>query len=434
MSQKVVKGSAIADFLASRALEDYGPLNFNFPNEEIVYVAAAEEDTIKGHFWKLNFDGASNAVGNRVGAVLVSPDGDHYPFTCKLDFDCTNNMAEYKACMMGLRAAIERKIKALELYRDSALVIYQLRGEWETRDAKLINYKRLVLGLVEEFDDITFNYLPRDENQMADALATLASMVKVSRQEDVKPIQMSIYEAPSYCYNIEEEERDDHPWYQDILRYVKNREYPDQATENDKRMLRRLVCDYVLDREILYKRSKDQVLLRCVDAVESKKILEEVHEGVCGTHANGFTMARQIMRFGYYWSTMEGDCINYAKKCHKCQIYGDKIHVPSSPLHVMNSPWPFSIWGMDVIRPISPKASKWHRFIFVVIDYFTKWVEAASYANAYRTSIRTSTGATPFSLVYGMEAVLPIEVEIPSLRVLSELKLDEAEWIQSRYD
>ncbi|XP_012458269.1 uncharacterized protein LOC105779065 [Gossypium raimondii] len=146
------------------------------------------------------------------------------------------------------------------------------------------------------------------------------------------------------------------------------------------------------------------------------------------------------------------------------------------------------MWGMDVIGPILPKASNGHRFIFVVIDYFTKWVEAASSiaevcgqfkikhhnsspyrskmngaveaANkdikkivgkmtetsrdwheklpfallAYRTSIRTSTGATPFSLVYGMEAVLPIEVEIPSLRVLTELHLDEAEWVQSRYD
>lgn len=180
------------------------------------------------------------------------------------------------------------------------MVIYQLRGEWETKDSKLINYRRLVLRLVEEFDDITFNYLPRDENQMADALATLACMIKISRQEDVKPIQMSIYEAPSYCYNIEEEERDDHPWYQNILRYVRNREYPDQAMENDKRTMRRLACDYVLDGEILYKRRKDQVLLRCVDAVESKKILEEVYEGVCGTHANGFTMARQIIRFRYY--------------------------------------------------------------------------------------------------------------------------------------
>ncbi|XP_017632532.1 uncharacterized protein LOC108475027 [Gossypium arboreum] len=201
---------------------------------------------------------------------------------------------------MGLCTAIECKIRALEVYGDSTLVIYQFKGEWETRDSKLINYRRLVLGLIEEFDDITFNYLPGGENQMTNALATLASMIKVSRQEDAKLIQISIYEAPSHCYNIEEEERDDYSWYQDILRYVRNREYPDQATENDKRILKRLTCDYVLDGEILYKRRKDQVLLRCVDAVEVKKILEEVHEGVCGTHANGFTMGRKIIRFGYY--------------------------------------------------------------------------------------------------------------------------------------
>ena len=189
----------------------------------------------------------------------------------------------------------------MEVYGDSALVIYQLRGEWETRDSKLINDRKVVLGFLEEFDDITFNYIPRDENQMADALATLASMFKVNKLEDMKPIQISIYEVPAHCCNIDNEEgKDDHPWYHDILRYVKNREYHDQATENDKRTLGRLASDYVLDGEILYKRRKDQVLLRCVDAVEVKKILEEVHEGVCGTHANGFTMARQIMRFGYY--------------------------------------------------------------------------------------------------------------------------------------
>ncbi|XP_017628970.1 uncharacterized protein LOC108471941 [Gossypium arboreum] len=207
VSQKAVKGSIITDSLASRALEDYETLNFYFPNEEIVYVAATEEDTTKDHSWKLNFDRASNAVGNGIGAVLVSP--------------------EYEACIMGLRAVIERKIKSLEVYGGSVLVIYHLQGEWETRYSKLINYRRLVLGLVGDFYDITFNYLPRDENQIADALATLVSMIKVSRQEDVKPIQMSICEAPYYCYNIEEEERDDHPWYQDILRYVRNREYPD---------------------------------------------------------------------------------------------------------------------------------------------------------------------------------------------------------------
>ncbi|KAA3479217.1 RNA-directed DNA polymerase (Reverse transcriptase), Ribonuclease H [Gossypium australe] len=268
---KAVKGSAIADFLASGALEDYEPLNFDFPNEDLMYVAAVKEDTLRDHLWKLNFDGASNAVGNGIGAVLVSPNRDHYPFTCKLDSDCTNNIEEYEACIMGLRAAIEREIKLLEVYGDSVLLIYQPKGEWETRDPKLINYQKIVMGLIEEFDSITFNYLPREENHMADALATLASMIKVSKQEDVKPIQMSIYEAPTHCYNMDEEERDNHPWYHDILRYVRNREYPEQATENDKRTLRRLACDYVLDGEVLYKRRKDQVLLRCVDVIEAKK-------------------------------------------------------------------------------------------------------------------------------------------------------------------
>ncbi|KAG8472032.1 hypothetical protein CXB51_036154 [Gossypium anomalum] len=212
VSQKAIKGSAIAEFLASRALEDYEPLNFDFPNEELMCVATTED-----YPWKLSFDGASNAMGNEIGAVLVSPNGDYFPFTCKLDFDCTNNMAKYETCIMGLRAAIERGIRTLEVYRDSALVIYQLKDEWETRDPKLINYRKVVLGLLEEFDDITFNYIPRDENQMADALATLASIIRANKEEEMRPIQMSIFEAPACCCNIEEEEKDDNPWYQDIL-------------------------------------------------------------------------------------------------------------------------------------------------------------------------------------------------------------------------
>ncbi|KAK5844792.1 hypothetical protein PVK06_000933 [Gossypium arboreum] len=149
-------------------------------------------------------------------------------------------MAEYEVCIMGICAAIERKIKVLEVYGDSVLVIYQLKGELETRDLKLINYRKLVLESIKKFDDTTFCYLPRDENQMADALATLASIIKVNKPEDVKPIQMSIYEASAHCYNVdEEEEKDDHSWYHDILQYVRNCEYPDQATENDKRILRR---------------------------------------------------------------------------------------------------------------------------------------------------------------------------------------------------
>ena len=66
---------------------------------------------------------------------------------------------------------------------------------------------------------------------------------------------------------------------------------------------------------------------------------------------------------------------------------------------------------------------------------YKDWHEKLSFAlHAYRIGVRTSTGATSYSLVYGMEAVLPIEVEIPSLRVLKEVELEEAEWIQAQYE
>ena len=57
---------------------------------------------------------------------------------------------------------------------------------------------------------------------------------------------------------------------------------------------------FFLDGDILYKKSKDQILLRYVDANEAKKIVHEIHEGVCGTYASGHVLARQIMKVEYY--------------------------------------------------------------------------------------------------------------------------------------
>jgi len=70
----------------------------------------------------------------------------------------------------------------------------------------------------------------------------------------------------------------------------------------------------------------------------------------------------------------------------------------------------------------------------MVITY-KDWHEWLPYAlHAYRIAVRTSTAATPYSLVYGMEAVVPLEVEIPSLRVLIESGLEETEWAKIRYE
>ena len=75
------------------------------------------------------FDGALNTLGHGVGAVLISSEGNNCPFTTKLSFNCTNNVAKYKACVLGLQVVIEKKIKSLKVYDDSTLVICQLNGE-----------------------------------------------------------------------------------------------------------------------------------------------------------------------------------------------------------------------------------------------------------------------------------------------------------------
>ena len=68
-------------------------------------------------------------------------------------------------------------------------------------------------------------------------------------------------------------------------------------------------------------------------------------------------------------------------------------------------------------------------------ENFRDWADKLPYALwGYRTSVRTATGATPYSLVYGMEAVLPVEVEIQSMRVLAEAELPEKEWTSQRFE
>jgi len=129
------------------------------------------------------------------------------------------------------------------------------------------------------------------------------------------------------------------------------------------------------------------VLLRCVDAREAEQMLAEVHEGSFGTHANGHAMAWKILRAGYYWLTVESDCCIHVRKFHKCHAFADNVNVPPIPLNILAAPWPFSMWGIDLIGAIEPKASNGHRFILVAIDYFTTWVKAALYASVTRSMV-----------------------------------------------
>ena len=122
VSQKAIKGSVIADFFVEKTNEEYEPMSFEFPDEDLMAVLQIEEEeSLEEDGWRMYFDGASNGLGRGVGAILISPKGNHCPLIAKLSFDCTNNVAEYEACVLGLQAAIEKKIKGLTVYGDSAL-------------------------------------------------------------------------------------------------------------------------------------------------------------------------------------------------------------------------------------------------------------------------------------------------------------------------
>ncbi|XP_057976024.1 uncharacterized protein LOC131163452 [Malania oleifera] len=176
VTRKAIKGSIIAEYLADRAVNDYQSMEFDFPDQDIDSIDQEKEGNVG---WMMLFDGATNVWGHGIGAVLISPEGKYYPVTAKLTFPCTNNIAEYEECVLGLQAAIDRGIKKLIVKGDSALVIYQLIGKWETRDSKLIPYQEFIQEMMQEFDTISFSHLSRESNLIPDALAILVALFKV---------------------------------------------------------------------------------------------------------------------------------------------------------------------------------------------------------------------------------------------------------------
>ncbi|XP_031393615.1 uncharacterized protein LOC116205227 [Punica granatum] len=213
------------------------------------------------------FDGAVNSVGSGVGAVLISSDGRHYPVAAKVDFSCTNNVAEYEACILCLQAAIDFKVKELEVFGDSMLTFFQTLGEWKTKDTKLVPYHEYLEELAKNFEKISFTYTPRAKNQFADALATLASMASISEGNIVKTLEIEVAKGPAHCNTIEASEAK--PWYEDIKNFLQTGQYPLFADRRYRKTLRCLAMHYFLSGEILYCRSFDSTLLRCIDEHES---------------------------------------------------------------------------------------------------------------------------------------------------------------------
>ena len=108
--------------------------------------------------------------------------------------------------------------------------------------------------------------------------------------------------------------------------------------------------------------------------------MAELHDGVCGSHVGGRSLAHQAMTQGFWWPQMQKDAAEYVHKCEQCQKHAPLIHQLASHLNLVNSPWPFAQLGLDILGPF-PQATGNRRFVLVAVDYFTKWAEAEALAD-----------------------------------------------------
>ena len=166
--------------------------------------------------------------------------------------------------------------------------------------------------LVDMFEELRYIDLPRAENQFADALATLASVIKIPAGVTVRPLLIETRSALAYyCLIGDIEDQDELPWYHDIYQFLLCGAYPESASTKDRRALRQLATRFVICGESLYKRSPEGLLLLCLNRASIDRVMREVHARVCGPHMRGHMLARKIMRTGYLCLTMEADCCQF---------------------------------------------------------------------------------------------------------------------------
>ena len=107
-------------------------------------------------------------------------------------------------------------------------------------------------------------------------------------------------------------------------------------------------------------------------------MLVELHEGICGNHPGGRTLAHWAHTQGYYWPTMKSDAADYVKKCDPCQQMSPILKSQVQDLVFITSPWSFARWGIDIVGPF-PFAPAQKKLLLVATDYFSKWIEVDAF-------------------------------------------------------
>ncbi|XP_019261357.1 PREDICTED: uncharacterized protein LOC109239266 [Nicotiana attenuata] len=345
---------------------------------------AAEQETLRASactdLWTLYTDGASNASGSGLGFFLEVPTGEVIRQSVRFP-EMANNEAEYEVVIAGLKLALKYGARRLILHCDSQLVVNQVIRAFQIKQQRLQRYQSKIRKLLPEFEECRLNQIPRAQNMEADGLAKLAAATKNINKESVVTLLHSAI---------------DH--IEDVI-------LPQDKKEVKK--LRVQAARYSLVNHDIYKRTFGGSLAKCLGPHQTRQVLEEVHEGHCAAHTRNRALVRCLIRAGYYWSTMK-------KKPRT--TYGDASNIKSVYAQVREQ------------EKLEEAKGLWPELLPEVL-----W--------AYRTTPKSSTGETPYSLFYGTDAVIPVKVGEPNLRYShisgadnDESRLQDLDEIEERRD
>jgi len=142
----------------------------------------------------------------------------------------------------------------------------------------------------------------------------------------------------------------------------------------NERLTRRSKNYILVDGKLKRKNASSEVLLKCISQDDGVKLLDDIHAGSCGNHATSKTLVGNAFRAGFFWPTAVADAEKLVRHCEGCQFFAKRTHVPAHEIQTIPSSWPFACWGLDMIGPFKPAPSNF-KFIFVLIDKFSKWIE-----------------------------------------------------------
>ncbi|XP_011083335.1 uncharacterized protein LOC105165873 [Sesamum indicum] len=265
-ARMALKGQVLADFMV-----------------ELVGEPETEPELDK---WMLHVDGSSNAGNGGIGILIQGSKNMEIEIATRLSFPVTNNEAEYEALIMGLELSLEAGAKDLEVFTDSQLVALQIEGTYETKEESMILYHTKAKSIMSKFNKCQFG-------------ATLSGI------RDRK-ITVMIKETSAITESVEVNAVNEKPsWKDEIVRYLKEGSLPDDPI--GARRLKARATRFTLVDEQLYKRTIEGPLLKCLDPEKSEYVMREIHEGSCGNHSRGRSLAQKVIRQGYLWPTLVKD-------------------------------------------------------------------------------------------------------------------------------